>query len=226
MSIRAKRVHSYNRQNGRCIYCQWPMWERAFEPQADALRRINAVRSHKLDEIANLESFECTVEHLDRIVDGGTDAAANIVAACRDCNSSREGNNPKAWQSNRAALNQFEQAGHDKGFDAVFYSMPNLAIKKQYRFKWRYNFFVELPRWQVEVEAMKLGDFSKAGSHYRTADSIALTYPVFSSDDDFHRPEAIYASRKEIPGTHILLESVEHAGRLKAIFGNAVVKHE
>lgn len=226
MSIRAKRVQAYNKHNGRCFYCQWPMWERAFELQADALKRINAVRFHKSDEIANLESFECTAEHLDRIADGGTDTATNIVAACRDCNSSRKGNDPKTWQSDRVALNYFDQAGQDKDFDPIIYSMPNLPIKEQYRFKWRYNFFVELPRWQVEVEAMKLGDFSRAGSHYQTVDSIGVIYPVFSSDDDFQRPEAIYASRKEIPGTQILLESVDHAGRLKAIFGNAVVKHE
>lgn len=226
MSLRENRVHAYNRQNGRCFYCQWPMWERAFEPEDHAMTRINAVRSHKGNPVANLQSFECTAEHLERRADGGGDTNANIVAACLDCNSARSGTAPSDWQARRAAANQFDQAGQDKGFDPVFYAAERLDLKEQYRFKWHHNFFVELPQWQVEVEAMKLGDFNRIGSRYQTASSVSLTYPLFAGEADFDRADAIYEARKEIPGAQIMLENPAHEATLWAAFGNAVVKHK
>ncbi|OAI90692.1 hypothetical protein AYO27_04675 [Rhizobium sp. GHKF11] len=226
MSIREKRVHAYNRQNGRCFYCQWPMWERAFEPQDHAMTRINAERSHKADPVANLQSFECTAEHLERRADGGSDAKTNIVAACLDCNSARNRVASSDWQASRIAANQSDQAGQDKGFDPVFYATERLGLREQYRFKWHHNFFVELPQWQVEVEAMKLGDFNRIGSRYQTASSMSLTYPLFTGEADFDRPDAIYKACNEIPGAQIMLESPAHEAALRAAFGNAVVKHK
>lgn len=226
MSLREKRVHAYNRQNGRCFYCHWPMWERAFEPQEDAIKRINAVRSHKTDPTANLQGFECTAEHLERRADDGSDARTNIVAACLDCNITRNDASLSDWQVNRTAANQFEQAGHDKGFDAIFYALPKLDLKEQYRFKWRHNFFVELPQWQAEVEAMKLGDFKRIGSRYRTASSVAVIYPLFEGKEDFGRPKQVYAARREILGTQVMLENPAHETILRSVFGSAVVKHK
>lgn len=226
MSLRRKRVHAYNEQNGRCFYCQWPMWERAFEPQDDALIRLNAVRSKRRDPVANLQSFECTAEHVVRRTDGGRNAATNIVAACLDCNSSRNEMEPLAWQMRRIALNQFDQAGHEKGFDPIFYSTPELELTEQYRFKWRHNFFVELPRMEVEIEVVKLGDFNRRGARFQTASSLAVVYPLFGDDDDFARPDEIYRGRTEIPGTQIMLESADHETALKAVFGAKVVKRK
>lgn len=226
MSLREKRVHSYNRQNGRCFYCQWPMWERAFEPQDHAMARINVERSHKGDPVANLHSFECTAEHVERRADGGGDAKTNIVAACLDCNSARNRVASSDWQASRIAANQFDQAGQDKGFDPVFYVTERLGLKEQYRFKWHHNFFVELPQWQVEVEAMKLADFSRIGSRYQTASSVSLIYPLFTGEADFDRPREIYEARRDIPGTQIMLENSAHEAALRATFGDAVVKHK
>lgn len=222
MSLRTKRVRAYNEQNGRCYYCQWPMWERAFEPEDHALKRITALRSHKTDPVSNLQSFECTAEHVVRLADGGTDDSSNIVAACLDCNSARNGAASADWQVDRAAANQFEDASQDKGFDAAIYEIPGLT--QQYRFKWHYNFFVEKPRWEVEVAAMKLGDFSTVGNRYQTADSISLIYPAFMDEDDFARPGEIFAQHRVIPGAQIMLENPAHEAVLRAVFANAVVK--
>lgn len=226
MSLRENRVHAYNRQNGRCFYCQWPMWERAFEPQDKAMMRINAVRNHKGDPVSNLQSFECTAEHLERRADGGGDVKNNIVAACLDCNSARSGLSPSNWQANRIAANRFDQAGQDKGFDPIFYVTERLGLKEQYRFKWHHNLFVELPQWQVEVEAMKLGGYNRIGSRYRTERSVSLTYPLFAGEADFHRPEDIYEARKEILGAQVMLESPAHEAALRVAFGDAIVKRE
>lgn len=224
MSDTVNRIHAYNRQRGRCFYCQWPMWEATFEPEADALTRINAVR--RADTKANLDSFRCTAEHLVRKADGGSNRRANIVAACIDCNGSRAERPTGTWQDDRISQNQFDQAGHDKGFDPVFYSMPKLPITAHYRLKWHHNFFVEMPRWQVEVEVMKLGDFSAIGSRYQTTDSIALVYPLFASSGDLQRPADIYNARDKIEGTQLLLESADHRAKLEAVFGDAVVKRQ
>jgi hypothetical protein len=202
------------------------MWERAFEPQDHAMTRINVERSHKGNPVANLQSFECTAEHLERRADGGGDAKTNIVAACLDCNSARSGVVPSDWQVSRIAANQFDQAGQDKGFDPIFYATERLGLKEQYRFKWHHNFFVELPQWQVEVEAMKLADFNRIGSRYQTASSTSVTYPLFAGEADFDRPGAIYEARKEIPGAQIMLENPAHETLLRAAFGNAVVKRK
>ncbi|WP_440981029.1 hypothetical protein [Shinella sumterensis] len=150
----------------------------------------------------------------------------NIVAACRDCNSNRNQAAPDEWQHKRVVANRLDEAGQDKGFDPAFYSMPNIPLKEQYRFKWHHTFFVELPQWQVEIEAMRLGDLSRAGSAYRTASSIAIVYPLFANEADFNRPTEIYAGHKGIPGAQIMLENPEHEVLLRSVFRNAVVKHE
>lgn len=198
------------------------MWERAFEPQDHAAKRITALRSHKTDPAANLQSFECTAEHLERRVDGGVDASSNIAAACVECNSERNNAASSDWQATRIAANLYDQAGQDKGFDPALYEMPDLT--RQYRFKWHHNFFVEMPRWQVEVEAMKLGDFSKIGNRYQTADSVALTYPTFAGESDFARPDQVFAQRDAIAGAQIMLENPAHEAILRAALVNAIVK--
>jgi hypothetical protein len=70
---------AFERQHGRCYYCNLPMWQDDSAPFA----RQYAITPN----LARL--FQCTAEHLTARVDGGSGAAANIVAACHYCNTRR-----------------------------------------------------------------------------------------------------------------------------------------
>lgn len=73
------RLKAYNLQQGRCIYCELPMW--LDDPLAFA-------KKHKIThKEANL--FKCTAEHLKAKQDGGKDGESNILAACHYCNQKR-----------------------------------------------------------------------------------------------------------------------------------------
>jgi len=223
MSFKVKRIIAYNRQRGRCCYCLWPMWEAAIEPEADAKKRINAVRQNRRDEISNLKSFICTAEHVERQAEGGLHGQENILAACSECNSGRGELNTDDHALEQQERSNFDQAGHDRDFDPVFYQMPNLPITERYHYKWHHNFFVEVPRWRAEVEAMRLGDFNKVGWRYQTADSIAVVFPRFTSNRSSDTPETIYKHRQIIDGAQLLLENARHARALKKVFKNEVV---
>lgn len=73
------RAAAFERQGGLCYYCKYPMWLGDVEPFASRLRLPL--------RLAN--SRRCTAEHLVARQDGGSDNAANIVAACFHCNASR-----------------------------------------------------------------------------------------------------------------------------------------
>lgn len=73
------RVLAASRQNYRCFYCGLPMW--AARP-GDFAARYRLTKRQAM-------SLQCTAEHLLAQCDGGTDAAANIVAACVYCNRKR-----------------------------------------------------------------------------------------------------------------------------------------
>ena len=70
------RNHAFQAQSGRCAYCNLPMW--CSNPDAFA--------SHYGFTPSQARYFQCTAEHLHARRDGGTDAQANIVVACRRCN--------------------------------------------------------------------------------------------------------------------------------------------
>jgi hypothetical protein len=70
---------AYERQNGRCYYCNLPMWQE--NPASFA--RLYAITP----KLARL--FQCTAEHLTARMDGGGGCAPNIVAACHYCNTRR-----------------------------------------------------------------------------------------------------------------------------------------
>ena len=73
------RLKAYNLQQGRCIYCELPMW---FEdPQAFTNKYKITTKQAKL--------FQCTAEHLKAKQVGGKDHESNIVAACHYCNQKR-----------------------------------------------------------------------------------------------------------------------------------------
>lgn len=73
------RSAAFQRQNGRCFYCNCPMWQHSPEQFA---------ADHRLT-IRQAMSYQCTAEHLRARQDGGRDAPDNIAAACRFCNSGR-----------------------------------------------------------------------------------------------------------------------------------------
>ncbi len=73
------RVKAFNLQQGRCIYCELPMW--TDDPQVFAKKYKITIKQAKL--------FQCTAEHLKAKQDGGKDVESNIVAACHYCNQKR-----------------------------------------------------------------------------------------------------------------------------------------
>lgn len=77
--ISKHRNAAFKRQDGRCYYCDLPMWLN--QPTELAVKyRISAGDASRL---------RCTAEHLLARQDGGVNSGANIVAACIHCNRTR-----------------------------------------------------------------------------------------------------------------------------------------
>ena len=73
------RSTAFERQGGRCFYCDFPMWRGSIEQFA---------RFHGIT-LGQARQFQCTAEHLLARQDGGGDGRGNIVAACLVCNQRR-----------------------------------------------------------------------------------------------------------------------------------------
>ncbi len=77
--LHRSRLLAFHAQGGRCIYCHYEMWLRSpielIEPYGYTLRQA--------------WKLKCTAEHLVPKSEGGSDAPANIVAACHHCNATR-----------------------------------------------------------------------------------------------------------------------------------------
>lgn len=73
------RRASAARQNSRCFYCGYLMWET--DQSVFAARFALTLRA--------ATRFQCTAEHLVARQDGGGDTEGNIAAACRFCNTTR-----------------------------------------------------------------------------------------------------------------------------------------
>jgi len=73
------RASAFLHQNGHCIYCDKLMWLSA--PLHFAVQQKITTKQARL--------FQCTAEHLLARKDGGTNATANIAAACLFCNRHR-----------------------------------------------------------------------------------------------------------------------------------------
>lgn len=73
------RSAAFLRQQGRCFYCNCPMWQDS--PEQFATRHKITARQAK--------AFQCTAEHLLAQRDGGKDGNGNVAAACRFCNAGR-----------------------------------------------------------------------------------------------------------------------------------------
>ena len=73
------RIRAFERQHGRCFYCDLPMWTQS---------PTDFSRTYRLS-LRQAAQFECTAEHLSARCDRGGDGIKNIVAACRHCNATR-----------------------------------------------------------------------------------------------------------------------------------------
>jgi hypothetical protein len=73
------RNAAYSTQQGRCYYCQVPMWLYVPEELTESLDLTHG-------EAAKLQ---CTAEHLRPRSEGGGETSNNIVAACLHCNGVR-----------------------------------------------------------------------------------------------------------------------------------------
>ena len=72
--VRNRRA-SFQRQQGRCIYCRVLMWCEDIKSYAARFRiSLRAARP-----------LQSTAEHLEAKRNGGRDDSANIAAACRRC---------------------------------------------------------------------------------------------------------------------------------------------
>lgn len=194
------------------------MWESAFEPEADAIDRIKGIRQD--DEVANLKRFRCTAEHVERQADGGSDAAANIVAACAWCNERRGEMSVDDMRALQLAALSFNVAGRDNDTDDVFYRV--MPIKREYLYKWAHNLFVSTERWKVVVAQMEIGDYGR-GKEVQSVSSDCVVYPYFRGDDSFAKAKLMWQKRKIIDGTLILLESAEHAAILREKFADTLI---
>ncbi len=66
-------------QEGRCYYCDLPMWDPELNPAVPEICQAPAMQKY----------LRCTAEHLRPRSEGGADAPGNIVAACWYCNTRR-----------------------------------------------------------------------------------------------------------------------------------------
>lgn len=77
--IQKHRQSAFERQQGRCFYCQHPMW-------------VRNIRTFAIEHAISLNTsrrYRCTAEHLIAKQDGGRDNKSNIAAACIRCNQGR-----------------------------------------------------------------------------------------------------------------------------------------
>jgi 5-methylcytosine-specific restriction endonuclease McrA len=77
------RKKAFDRQQGRCYYCSYPIW--LADP--DSFKSTHGLTK------AQAKLFQCTAEHLTPRSEGGSDALGNVAAACWYCN----------WQRHRRA---------------------------------------------------------------------------------------------------------------------------
>ncbi len=77
--LRKIRDRKFVEQGSLCFYCNQPMW--AGTPKKFQI-------AHSISK-RQADWFQCTAEHLMAAAEGGADSPANIVAACKFCNSMR-----------------------------------------------------------------------------------------------------------------------------------------
>lgn len=91
--MNARTLLSLFRQHkGRCFYCGCATWSPDLETKAAARERFGIVFGAPRSAKA-LTYRRATIEHLVRVVDGGTDHRRNLTLACAYCNH-RRGDTP------------------------------------------------------------------------------------------------------------------------------------
>ncbi|WP_338523640.1 HNH endonuclease [Pseudomonas batumici] len=78
-SIARARAYAFYRQEGRCCYCDYPMYVTSPQKYAQLYGC-----SHR-----QALQMQCTAEHLVAKCEGGSNRASNIAAACKLCNLRR-----------------------------------------------------------------------------------------------------------------------------------------
>jgi 5-methylcytosine-specific restriction endonuclease McrA len=77
--LKKLRKTAFTKQNGKCCYCGFRMWQDSAESFA---------KQHGIT-VEQARVFQCTAEHLTARQDGGKDKEPNIAAACWFCNQDR-----------------------------------------------------------------------------------------------------------------------------------------
>ena len=101
-SVRQKLLDAWWRQGQHCIWCGEWCYVAGWQDK-DWLRRRLGIVPEQRGSAKALRARRATAEHLLPRSLGGTDAAVNIVAACRRCNG-RRGNDPHALTPDPAVL--------------------------------------------------------------------------------------------------------------------------
>jgi 5-methylcytosine-specific restriction endonuclease McrA len=78
-SLIKTRNIAFRSQQGRCFYCELPMWVE----DISCFCMLNKISEQKA------RHFQCTGEHIVAFSDGGTADISNIVACCKFCNHKR-----------------------------------------------------------------------------------------------------------------------------------------
>lgn len=107
------RQSAFTRQNGKCYYCGFCMWQDSAESFA---------KRHGIS-VKQARHFQCTAEHLIARQDGGRDVGWNIAAACIRCNQLRHRQKKKAMQPE-----QYQRHVQKLVKKGVWHSVTSLAI--------------------------------------------------------------------------------------------------
>ncbi|ACC75207.1 HNH endonuclease [Paraburkholderia phymatum] len=75
------RTRAFIRQSGRCYYCRCLMW--------NDIIGLTAMAKNFALPLRQVRYLQCTAEHLNPRMNGGSNSHRNIVAACRTCNARR-----------------------------------------------------------------------------------------------------------------------------------------
>lgn len=78
-SLQKHRHSAFTRQNGKCCYCGFAMWQ----DSPESFAKLHGIT------VKQARHFQCTAEHLLARQDGGADRKVNIAAACMRCNQLR-----------------------------------------------------------------------------------------------------------------------------------------
>lgn len=78
-SLKKNRQSAFTRQNGKCCYCGFAMWQ----DSPESFAKLHGIT------VKQARHFQCTAEHLLARQDGGADSKSNIAAACIRCNQLR-----------------------------------------------------------------------------------------------------------------------------------------